>query len=115
MIKYIVETVSSLTDTNGNRYHFATVTSVRTGNMLVIDSVGGDSNAGYLVRKLLGLDFSQVHCTNNSESIRQFNRMVKHNSSGLYEHQVTAAMLRKLAHIPVVNQTEKRRGLPQTF
>ena len=49
MIRLIVETVSSLADINGNRYHFATVTSTKTGKYLNLDSVGGDSNAHYLI------------------------------------------------------------------
>ncbi len=96
MIKYIIDTVSSLRDVNGNCYHFARITSTKTGNSLVIDSVGGESNAPSLVRSKLDLDFSEIHYTNTWESKRDWQRMSKFASSGLYEHDITATMLRRL-------------------
>ena len=96
MIKYIIDTISSLRDVNGNCYHFARITSTKTGHSLVIDSVGGDSNAPALVRRLLDLDFSQIHNTNTYEAKRDWQRMSKFASSGLYEHDVTATMLCRL-------------------
>ncbi len=96
MIKYIIDTVSSLRDINGNCYHFARITSTKTGHSLVIDSVGGDNNANYLVMRLLKLDYSQIHYTNTWEAKRDWQRMSKFASSGLYEHTVTAKMLRAL-------------------
>jgi hypothetical protein len=96
MIRFIVKTVSSRTDVNGNRYHFATITSTKTGKYINLDSVGGDSNAHGLVRKLLDTDWEEIYSTNQSEMVRDWQRMNKWHKDGLYEHQVTAVMLRKL-------------------
>ena len=96
MIKYIIDTVSSLRDVNGNCYHFARITSTKTGNSLVIDQVGGESNIRALVMKKLNLDFSQIHYTNSWEGKRDWQRVSKFASQGLYEHTTTAKMLRAL-------------------
>ena len=97
MIKYIIHTDTSATDINGNRYHFARVTSTRTGKSLVIDSVGGDSNAPALVHRALNLDWSELHYTNSTHRKRDWQRMRNFATRGnLYEHDVTAKMLRAL-------------------
>lgn len=96
MIKYIVHTVSSETDTNGNRYHFARITSTKTGNSLVIDGVGGDANARILVKSALGLDFEEVHAINSTERKRDWQRMSSFAKSGLYEYDITPTQLRRL-------------------
>ena len=98
MIRFIVETVSSKTDINGNRYHFATVTSTKTGKTLNLASVGGDSNAVRLVKSKLDLDWSEIHSTNQTEMIRDWNRMnsFDYRKEALYEHQVDATMLKRL-------------------
>lgn len=92
MIRFIVDTVSSLPDVYGNRYHFATITSVRTGKTLKLKSVGGDSNARGFVRNVA--DWSEMHYTNSDERIRQFNRAAKvHANGAFYEHEVSDADL----------------------
>ena len=96
MIRFIIDTTSRKTDTNGNRYHFATITSTKTGKCLRLDSVGGDSNAWHLIRRLIDIDFSEIHSTNQTVMIRDFNRMVKFRTGGKYEHQVIAADLLNL-------------------
>ena len=96
MIRFIVQTVSSLTDVNGNRYHFATITSTKTGKSLNLSSVGGDSNAHGLVKGLINVDWEQIYCINQSEMIRDWQRLNKHLTNTLYEHQVTTSVLKRL-------------------
>lgn len=92
MIRFLVDTTSSLTDTNGNRYHFATVTSTKSGKSLRVLSVGGDSNARALVSKHTGADWSEIHSTQCDMKIRDFQRArnFHDDGSGKYEHQFTA-------------------------
>ena len=96
MIRFIVETISSKTDLNGNRYHIATVTSTKTGKYLYLDSVGGDSNAPGLIKRLADLDWEELHSSNCSEPIRRYQEIRKYRKTGIYEHQVTTKMLKSL-------------------
>ena len=96
MIRFIIKTVSSETDVNGNRYHFATVTSTKTGNILNLDSVGGDENAPHLVRRLLDLDWDEVWAVQFHLPKRQWQRSHKFHTGALYEHQIDAAKLKRL-------------------
>ncbi len=57
----VVETVSSETDRNGNRYHFARFYSTQKGRQTsVCLEVGGDNNAPFLAYKLLGSNWEHV-------------------------------------------------------
>lgn len=97
MIRFIIETTSSKTDVYGNRYHFATITSTKTGKYLQLDHVGGPSNAAGLVRRTVpGIGWDEIHSVNSDEAIRRFNELRKYRKSALYEHQVTAEMLAAL-------------------
>ena len=98
MIKYIVETTSTWHATNGYSSSFARITSTKSGKSLVIDDVGGRSNAaGLLVRLGVAANWSEIYDTQTYEdSVRSFNRQAKYASQGLYENTVTAAMIRKL-------------------
>jgi hypothetical protein len=98
MIKYIVETTSAWRKTNGYSSHFARITSTKTKRSLVIDNVGGRDNAASLLFHLgVITDWSEVYETQHFEdSVREFDRKAKYASQGLYEHNVTAAMIRKL-------------------
>ena len=98
MIKYIVETTSAWHKTNGYSSHFARITSTKTKRSLVIDNVGGRDNAASLLFRLgVITDWSEVYETARwEESVREFDRKAKYASVGLYEHNVTAAMIRKL-------------------
>ena len=98
MIKYIVETTSAWRKTNGYSSHFARITSTKTKRSLVIDNVGGRDNAASLLFRLgVVNDWSEVYATQHFEdSVRDFNRQAQNASVGLYEHNVTAAMIRKL-------------------
>ena len=99
MIKYIVETTSTWHKTNGYSSHFARITSTKTRKSLVIDHVGGRDNGYHLLRRLELAEWDEIYSTNNfEESTRQFERMAKAASQGLYENTVTAAMIRKLNH-----------------
>ncbi len=95
MIKYIIETISSLRDRNGNCYHFARITSTKTGNSLTVD-VASASNASGMVRRLLNLPWNAVHCVERWESIRDWQRAKQFASVDLNEYDVTATMLRRL-------------------
>ena len=59
VIKFIIETVTSSRDVNGNRYHIAVVT--RTDNHECFRTiVGGDSNAQHYAR-CAGLEWSELY------------------------------------------------------
>ena len=96
MIRFIIETRTSNTDTNGNRYHYAIVTSAKTKKTLHLDSVGGDQNAVHTVKDKLGLDWNEVYAVNSSYPIREWQRLNKYHPKGWYEHEVTADMLTAL-------------------
>ena len=98
MIKYLVHTTTSKMDTYGNRYHFARVTSVKTGKSLFIKNVGGDTNAPIKVMRLTRLDTSAVYIT-QSEYVpkREFNHTLKVNGEdAVSEHELTKEMLHLL-------------------
>lgn len=93
MIRFICDTVSSESDTHGNRYHFATITSTRTGRELRVTSIGGDSNAPGLLREA-GLEWSEIHYGQSTEMKRRWKQLNDHHQPGaLYEHQVTSAAI----------------------
>ena len=99
MIKYIVETTSSYSDLNGNTYHFARITSTKTKRSLVIDGVGGSSNAVALLFRLkVANDWSEVYEVQKWEKKREWTRLGKlwGRNSGHYEGHVTANMVRAL-------------------
>ena len=94
MIRFLIHTVSSLTDINGNRYHFATITSTVTGKILRIKQVGGESNARALLRKHTGADWEEINSTQSDMKIREFDRIRnRHEASenAKYEHEFTAS------------------------
>jgi len=111
LIKYIVHTTTSNRDLNGNCYHFARITSTKTGKSIVIDGVGGDSNAaGLLLRrdektgKSIAKNWNEVHTYQTFEPKREWQRMNKFAngfngsdiSGKIYEWKVTPQMLRAL-------------------
>jgi hypothetical protein len=97
MIKYIVETTSSYSDLNGNTYHFARITSTKTNRSLVIDSIGGSSNAaGLLFRLKVANDWSEVYDVQKWEKKREWQRLAKFAKNATYEGNVTAKMIRAL-------------------
>ena len=94
MIRFLIHTVSSLTDINGNRYHFATITSTKTGNTLHIKQVGGESNARALLRKHTDADWEEINSTQSDLKIREFDRARachQHDVGAKYEHEFTAS------------------------
>ena len=103
-IKYIVHTTSSYSDLNGNTYHFARITSTKTKKSLVISEVGGTSNAaGLLFRLKLAQGWHEVYDVQTWEKRRDWQRKLKnaHGFDGdisgtVYEHEVTAKMIRAL-------------------
>ena len=113
-IKYIVETTSVWHKTNGYSSHFARITSTKTGKSIVIDGVGGESNAAALLfrtpedgTKPPAHDWSEVYKVQVWEDTeREWKRRNKFaNGSPLdesgygckvYEHTITPAMIRRL-------------------
>ena len=106
-IKYIVETTSVWHKTNGYSSHFARITSTKTGKSIVIDGVGGESNAAALLfrtptdgTKPLVRGWSEVYKVRVWEDTeREWKRRNKfaHASGGkVHEHDVTPAMIRRL-------------------
>lgn len=100
MIRFIVETFSSAFDLSGNRSHCATVTSTATGKHLMLRDLGGVRNALGLVRQLTGAEYDAIYST-ESEGIprRQF-AQYPHQKTGVYEHLLTADMLKQLEISP---------------
>lgn len=94
-IRFIVDTVSSARDVNGNRYHFADITSVRSGRRLRV-LVDGASNARVAVKRALALDWSEIHSTESEIPKRQWQEASKVWPPPLYEHDVSEDTLREL-------------------
>ena len=106
MIKYIVHTTSSYNDYYGNTYHFARITSTKTGKSLVIKQIGGRDNAAHLLfrsndnSKPLVNDWREIYSVQQWEKKREYQRLEKFaqgsDGSKVYEHEVTATMIRRL-------------------
>ena len=92
MIRFLVDTVSSLTDVNGNRYHFATITSTKSREIVRVKDIGGENNARALVRKFTGAEFSEIYSTRAELKIRDFDHALAfHDAGAKFEHEITAA------------------------
>ena len=104
MIKYIVQTTTSVRDYNGNCYHFARITSTKTGKSIVIDGIGGDDNAAALLlrtpddgTKPVAAGWHEIHSFQAWARKRDWQRMSKIRMAGkVFEHEVTPKMLRAL-------------------
>jgi hypothetical protein len=96
-IRFICETFTSERDRNGNCYHFAVITSTSTGKRLVIKGVGGESNARYLMSKLLGRTTGErVYSTEVVLPKRQWQRRESNLLDAKWEHEVTGKMIQAL-------------------
>lgn len=97
-IRFLVHTVTSAPDSNGNRYHWARITSTVTGRSLVmLDTTA--SNGRIMARRgceLLGLGgwCPEVHETDATIPKRQWSASVP--KEGVYDHLVTAQMIADL-------------------
>ena len=111
MIKYIVQTTTSVRDYNGNCYHFARITSTKTGKSIVIDGIGGDDNAAALLlrtpddgTKPVAAGWHEIHSSQAWARKRDWQRMSKFAGGfdgddyigKVFEHEVTPKMLRAL-------------------
>ena len=103
MIKYIVQTTTSVRDYNGNCYHFARITSTKTGKSIVIDGIGGDDNAAALLLRTPDdgtkpvAAWHEIHSSQAWARKRDWQRMSKIRMAGkVFEHEVTPKMLRAL-------------------
>lgn len=84
-IRFIVETVSSSRDANGNRYHFARVTSTITGCSISFET-GGERNAASMV-KAVGDTWDSIYATECEIPKRQWQAARK--GVQLFEGNVT--------------------------
>ncbi len=93
-IRFLVHTVSSKTDVNGNRYHYAVITSTATGRALAVRNLGGDSNGVSLVRQALDT-WEGIHRSEATLPIREFNARHKSQSEtgAIFAHEVTSEMI----------------------
>lgn len=94
-IRFIVETVTSERDRNGNCYHFARVTSTVTGKTLCIAEVGGTTNARWIVTRSVSNDgHYPVHTVETTLPKRQWQHCVPKDAPR--ENDVTFDMIRAL-------------------
>ena len=93
MIRFIIHTVSSERDIYGNRWHFARVTSTRTGKELAFRTES-PGNARVHVTQTTPLAYEEVYCIEETLPKRRWNEAVR--GVELYEHNITADMLRAL-------------------
>ena len=100
-IRFLVHTVSSRVDVNGNCYHYAIITSAASGRTLTVKNLGGEDNAQGLVRRCFdSWEDAGLHRTHEERvPIRQFNarhKAQKEEGGALYEHEITPEMIRAL-------------------
>jgi len=74
-IKALVHTVSSKSDTFGNRYHFCTVTRTKDGKSVSFEA-GGERNGEGKAMKAVG-DWGNIVCTNEEVGYREWSRLAK--------------------------------------
>lgn len=84
-IRFIVETVTSMTDACGNRYHFATITSTLTGKSVRFEADGSNNAASIAYR--ITKDWGALYCIGYEVPKTEWKRMAK--SITLYEHMLT--------------------------
>lgn len=75
MIRFIVDTVSSEFDRNGNRSHFARITSTKTGRGVCLES-DGVNNAVHVLRKA-GIEWAEIHATDCTIPRKDWREAVK--------------------------------------
>lgn len=94
MIRFIIETVSSRRDINGNRYHYATITSTATEKRLKVRDIGGPSNARGMVMNANPAYCGELYSVEREIPIREFDRARRFHETGAFmEHEVTATMI----------------------
>lgn len=97
-VRFIVAVTSSATGRGGNRYHFATITSAKTGKQLKLRDINGPSAPRFLLSRLLGrgadINYPAIVTMECTIGVRQWNQWSKQHGTGAhYEHDVTLAML----------------------
>ena len=93
MIRYIIHVISSKPDIYGNRWHYARVTSTKTGKELTFRTEA-PSNARAHVNATVPVSHSETYYIESELAKRYWNEAVK--GVELYEHHITADMLRAL-------------------
>jgi len=105
-IRYILHTMSTLTDKNGYRYHIGTITNTKTRKSVKIQDLGGDSNLSY---SMSGLGLRDV-CETFSSTIgkREYPALAK---GGIYERDLLPHLLHVLTHDDRVTAIRHRMEL----
>ena len=76
MIKIIAEVVKSKADINGNRYYFATITDIITGDSATGLLSGDESNVSQALRRN-GYEWEEFKVIVSELPIRQFDKITK--------------------------------------
>lgn len=78
-IRFVIQTMVSASDINGNRYRFARITATETGRSMTIDDVGGDENAPLMVMRALDAGYGSVlSIVQDGIPRKRFNQMRRH-------------------------------------
>lgn len=89
MVRFCIHTTTSKSDINGNRYHYAQITSTKTKKTLLVDT-HDESNILAKLRNF-GLEWDEIYST--SETINKRNWQQRSKNINLYEHDLTKEML----------------------
>jgi hypothetical protein len=91
MKRFIIETISSRRDINGNRYHLCIVTDTLNGDRSVKFESGGDRNGPIIMRRLVK-DWGLIHEQQSELPIRQWNAYRKASGPWMLEHEAKIAL-----------------------
>ena len=93
-IRFMVETVTSKCDAYGSCYHYATITSTKTGKALRITNTGGESNASGLTQRAVD-GWEGIRTNQSLIPIRQWNRAnrVHKDMGAIYMHEAKPEMI----------------------
>lgn len=94
-IRFLVDTVSSARDINGNRYHWARITSTVTGRSLAILETSATNPETYANRAcaLLGVDSWPAVHSSHTEDVPKREWAHGRPADGVYDHLVTPQMI----------------------
>jgi hypothetical protein len=90
MKRFIIETITSRRDINGNRYHLCIVTDALTDKVIKFES-GGDRNGPIIMRRIVK-DWALIHEQQSELPIRQWNAYRKASGPWMLEHEAKKAL-----------------------
>lgn len=98
-VRFLIHVVSSRPDVNGNRSHFAIVTSTKTGKQVSLHDTN-DGNAWSIVRAALGVShvgYPTVYATSEAGvSQRQWRECAKIHNAAYRSHEAHVAAVAAL-------------------